>query len=245
MSHSNHTYNGSSRGIGDVRVAIVTNNQDPEDLGRVQLKYPWRDEEDESYWARIAVSMAGDGYGTYFLPEVGDEVLIGFEYGDIHNPIVIGGLWSGKRKPPETNPDGTNDIRTITSRSGHRIDFDDTDDAGVVKIETTAGHTILLDDANGAESITIEDSSGNSIKMDGAKNSIDIEATQAIRLAAQTIDLSADSQVSIQSNGTVEMAGRAKTDVTSDGQMNLKSNGFLGINSSGPLTLRGAIIQLN
>lgn len=231
--------------IAGVRVAIVRDNEDPENLGRVKLEFPWRDADDESYWARIATDMTGDGYGTYFLPEVEDEVLVGFENGDIHHPIVIGALWSGKRKPPEDNADGNNDIRTITTRSEHRIEFDDNDTKGAVRIETSGGHAIVLDDESGSESVTIEDKSGNSVEMDSTGNEIAISANKGIRLEAPTIELSADAEVSIDSGGKIEMSGKAQTSVSSNGQLNLESNGLMGIDATGPLTIRGAIIQLN
>lgn len=231
--------------IAGVRIGIVRDNEDPERLGRVKLSFPWRDADDESFWARVATNMTGDGYGTYYLPEVDDEVLVGFENGDIHSPIVIGSLWNGKHKPPEDNADGNNAIRAIVTRSGHRIEFEDSDQGGHVRIETNAGHEFVLDDEQGSESVTVEDKSGNRIAMDAVQNAIEISAKSELRLAAPTIELSADAEVSIESNGTVDVTGNAQTSVASKGQLNLESNGLMGIDATGPLTIRGAIIQLN
>ena len=231
--------------VTGVRVAIVRDNEDPDNLGRVKLEYPWRDADDESYWARIATEMTGQDYGTHFLPEVEDEVLVSFENGDIHKPIVIGSLYSGNRKPPENNSDGNNDVRTITTRSGHKIEFDDNDSEGAVTIETNAGHMLKLDDASGGETVTIEDKSGNSIEMDAVGNSIAIEAQQEISLEAPTISLSADGEVSISSKGKVDISGDGQASVSSKGQLSLESNGLMGIDATGPLTIQGAIIQLN
>ncbi|ETX05496.1 MAG: hypothetical protein ETSY2_22635, partial [Candidatus Entotheonella gemina] len=89
-------------------VAGVTNNQDPEGLGRVKVKFPWLSDRDESHWARIAMPMAGPERGFYFLPEVDDEVLVAFEHGLIEWPYVLGALWNGKDTPPESNGDGEN-----------------------------------------------------------------------------------------------------------------------------------------
>ena len=245
MNTPHYTEEESNSGIGGVRVAIVRDNEDPENLGRVKLEFPWRDADDESYWARIATDMTGDEYGTYYLPEIGDEVLVGFENGDIHNPIVIGSLWSGNRPPPETNDDGENDIRAIETRSGHRIEFDDNEQEGAVRIETNAGHEIVLDDDSGSESIRLEDKSGNVVEMDSVDNAVSISAKQEISLQAPTIELSADGEVNIESNGTVDISGDAQTDVSSKGQLNLESNGLMGIDATGMLTIRGAMIQLN
>ena len=81
MSQPHHTEAETDTKIAGVRVAVVRDNEDPEDIGRVKLEYPWRDADDESHWARIATEMTGDDYGTYYLPEVGDEVEAGKRYG--------------------------------------------------------------------------------------------------------------------------------------------------------------------
>lgn len=119
--------------IYGVVVGIVTNNKDPDSLGRVKVKIPRISGEDESNWARVISFMAGKDYGAFYLPEVDDEVLVSFEHGDINIPYVIGSLWNGKDKPPLTNEDGKNNLRVIKSRSGHIIRLDDTD--GQEKIE--------------------------------------------------------------------------------------------------------------
>ena len=116
-----------------VALGVVTNNKDPDKLGRVKVKLPWMDEQAESYWARIVSPMAGKERGFFFLPEVDDEVLVAFEHGDPEHPFVMGALWNGKDKPPLDNADGKNDVRVIKSRSGHVIRL--TDKQGEEKIE--------------------------------------------------------------------------------------------------------------
>jgi len=101
-----------------VVMGIVTNNQDPSNMARVRVKFPWLSDDNESWWARLATPMAGAGRGSYFLPEVNDEVLIAFEHGDVRFPYVLGGLWNGQDAPPANNSDGQNNIRVIHSRSG-------------------------------------------------------------------------------------------------------------------------------
>src|SRR2546426_9457473 len=78
-----------------VVAGIVTNNEDPDGLGRVKIRFPWLSEDNESWWARIAAPMAGKERGAYFLPEVDDEVLVAFEHGDVNFPYVLGALWNG------------------------------------------------------------------------------------------------------------------------------------------------------
>ena len=108
-------------------VGVVTNNQDPDGLGRVKVRFPWLSDDEESHWARIAVPMGGKERGTYFLPEVDDEVLVAFEHGSPSFPYVLGALWNGKDVPPTTNDDGKNNLRLIKSRSGHVIKLNDED----------------------------------------------------------------------------------------------------------------------
>jgi uncharacterized protein involved in type VI secretion and phage assembly len=232
--------------IAGVATAKVTDNEDPESLGRVKVTYPFRDTDDESYWARIATEMASTGYGTFFLPEVGDEVLVAFENGNIRYPFVVGSLYNGKRTPPRSNSTGTNDVREIRSRSGHVLDFDDSADEEKVEIETSAGHTITLDDTSGSETVTIEDKSGsNVVEMDSTGGEVSVEAQQTLSLSAPTIELSADSEVNISAKGKVNMEGKGQVNVSSKGQLNVESNGIMGIKATGPLTVEGAIIQLN
>jgi uncharacterized protein involved in type VI secretion and phage assembly len=89
-----------------VATALVTQNKDDKGLCRVKVRYPWHDSPTESYWARLATPMAGKERGMVLIPEVGDEVLVGFERGDLRFPYVIGALWNAKDKPPLANSDG-------------------------------------------------------------------------------------------------------------------------------------------
>jgi len=232
--------------IAGVATAKVTDNEDPEGLGRVKVTYPFRDTDDESYWARIATEMASKEYGTFFLPEVGDEVLVAFEDGNIRYPFVVGSLYNGKRKPPQSNGNGSNDVREIKSRSGHVLDFDDTKNAEKVEIETSAGHTITLDDSTGSEKITIEDKTGsNTIEMNSTAGEVSVSAGDTLSLSAKTIELSADKEVKINAKSKVNIEGKGQVNVSSKGQLNVESNGIMGIKATGPLTVEGAIIQLN
>jgi len=202
--------------ISGVVIGEVTNNQDPEGMARVRVKLRWRDDEDESHWARIASSMAGSDRGTYFLPEVGDEVLVAFDHGDIGHPYIIGALWNGTERPPETNLDGKNNIRKIKSRSGHEIIFDDNGEARQEKLEihTKSGHKILLDDSSGGEKIEIIDkSTNNSITIDSVQNAISIKSNMKLSIESQMIEM--------------------------------KSKGMMNIEATGNLTIKGAMVMIN
>lgn len=198
---------GHDGGHPGVAVGVVVDNEDPENLGRVKLTYPWRETDDESHWARVATPMAGEEMGAYFLPEVDDEVLVAFDDGDIDHPYVLGALWNGERPPPEDNADGDNDVRTIRSRSGHEVTFDDGDD-GRVEVATEGGHRIVLDDASGGETVTIEDSSGdNVIEFDATSRSLSVESGGSLTVEAPEITIESDGNITIDASGLLTLNG--------------------------------------
>jgi uncharacterized protein involved in type VI secretion and phage assembly len=143
--------------------------------------------------------MAGDNRGTFFLPEVGDEVLVSFDHGDITQPYVIGALWNGKDKPPEKNADGKNNVRVIKSRSGHKIILDDEQGSEKVTICTKSGHQIVLDDSADNKKIEIKDKTGtNSILIDSTQHNISILSQMKITIQAQMIEIKAGATLTLQ-----------------------------------------------
>lgn len=170
--------------LHDVHIAIVTDLNDPKSLGRVKVKFPWMPRAEETaVWARIATLMAGGDRGTWFIPEVDDEVLVAFVAGDPASPVVLGGLWNGAQTPPETmDGAGNNDIRSVTSRAGHKLTFDDTAGQERVEITTQGGHTVTLDDAAGG-TITIAHSNGAKIEID-ASGSVKVTANARVTVDA-------------------------------------------------------------
>ena len=141
--------------VKGLAIAVVTQNQDPDNLCRVKVSFPWHDKPSESYWARLATPMAGSDRGLVVIPEVGDEVLVAFEREDLRFPYVLGGLWNGKEKPPRFNGDGKNDERIFQSRKKHYLLFKD-GAQGAVEIAHEKGRKIVFDD-NG---IVVQDEKG-------------------------------------------------------------------------------------
>ena len=194
--------------IEGIVLGIVTNNQDPERVGRVKIKFPWLADSDESYWARVVTLMAGKDRGTFFLPEVGDEVLVAFDHGDINHPYVIGALWNGVDTPPETNADGKNNIRKIKSRSGHEIIFDDTAKQEKLEIRTNGGHKIILDDSAGEEKIEIVDKKEkNKITINSAQDSINIESVMQLKIKANVVEIEGTTSLTLKSNAALTIQG--------------------------------------
>jgi len=188
-----------------VTVGIVTNNQDPDGLGRVKVKLPWLSEEHESHWARLLTPMAGPERGLYCLPEVDDEVLVAFEHGQVEFPYVLGGLWNGKDKPPEQNDDGQNNKRTLKSRSGHLITLDDTKDREQIVIRDKTGkNEIVIDSKNNALSIRVEGDltieAKGKISLKSSSGDLSIAGKNLSFQAQQKCDIKANQNCQVQAN---------------------------------------------
>jgi uncharacterized protein involved in type VI secretion and phage assembly len=190
---------GSVRGLA---VAEVTDNKDPEGLARVRVRLPWQPESQQSFWARLALPMTGEEFGTYFLPEIGDEVLVGFDRGDMSHPFVIGSLWNSNKPPPETNDDGKNDRRLIRSRSKHELRFDD-GDPPTVELTLEDGKHLVLDD----KGVTLEDDQGNKITIETGSGAITVESKTQLTLKSQTISIEAGASMEIKASGTLTLKG--------------------------------------
>jgi uncharacterized protein involved in type VI secretion and phage assembly len=188
--------------IRGVSVAVVAQNKDPEGLGRVKVRFPWRENPDESHWARLAVPMAGNNRGTWFLPEVGDEVLVACDAERVEHPYVLGSLWNGQEPPPETNSNGQNDIRKIRSRSGHEIIFDD-GARGRIDIHLSDNKRVRMD----PDGILISDDKGNQIEIRSTPGTISIQSNAKLSIQSKVIDIKADASMTLQATGTLTIQG--------------------------------------
>ena len=174
-----------------VHPALVTDVDDPDGAGRVRIRLPWSPDSDQAgyeTWARLATLMAGADRGTWFVPEVDDEVLVAFESGDPARPYVIGALWNGKDAPPEQMASG-NAIRAIHSRNGVVLTFDDTDGSERMRLETPGGQSVTLSDGPGM--ITVEDANGNTITLDSG--GVTVQCSAKVSITASTVEVSAGS----------------------------------------------------
>lgn len=176
---------GSGGRYFGVYTGTVKDNQDPQGQGRVAVTVaalegkPAR----EPVWARVAVAFAGNERGMWMLPDVGDEVLVAFEAGDPGRPIVVGSLWGGDDRPPETM-DPQNSRKSIVTRSGLRVTLRDDDVS--IKIRTPEGQSLVLRDDSHA--VEIRDTSGNMIRL--APGGVSVSSPVRVQVSAATIEIS-------------------------------------------------------
>lgn len=185
---------------GNAVIGIVTNNNDPDGLSRVRVKFPSISDGDESFWARVAVPMGGNDRGTYFPLAVNDEVLVIF--GHLREPYVVGAFWNGQDKPPAS----TVDENVIKSRSGHIVRLNDKSGEETIEIIDANGtNTIVIDTANN----TITVSADKDITLSAPNGAITLTAKQITLDAASNADVHAGSGgMKIHSDGDVFVSGK-------------------------------------
>jgi len=168
-------------GVVEALVAEV----DGDDEARVKLTFPWFDPATVTDWCRVSQLYAGNRYGSVFVPEKGDEVLVAFVHGDMRFPIVLGGLYNGADKPPTDRRNGK-DQKVIRTKHGHELLFDDQSTRAAVRVTSAAGHVVELDDAGKAIRIRAAEGGSVSVQADGA---ITISSKTSVTLDAPRIEL--------------------------------------------------------
>ncbi|MCW6036014.1 VgrG-related protein [Spirulina subsalsa FACHB-351] len=226
-------------------VGIVTDNKDPQGWGRVRVKFPTLTPEEDgsahaSNWARVVALGAGDQRGFDCLPEINDEVLVGFEHGDIHRPYVVGGVWNGKDKPPvavnQSVENGKVRVRTLKTRTGHQLQFveeDKTSSKRGISLQTAGKHEIQLKDSNGDRAIEIKTSGGHKIILDETNGKIEI-----ISQGRQECILNdRDRSITLKALGTITIQGGASLNLNAAGGITLKAGGVISVSAGGATTI--------
>jgi uncharacterized protein involved in type VI secretion and phage assembly len=190
---------GAAKGVA---VAVVCDNKDDSGQGRVRVSYPWHVTPHRSHWARVATPMAGNRRGLYLMPEVGDEVLVAFDRGDVRFPYILGALWNGKEPAPATNGDGRNDLRLFYSRSGHKLTFDD-GAQGLVRLELEDGKKLELD----TKGIRLDDGQGNRLEIESASGQVTLSAMTKLSISAPTVEIKASVSLTAEANGIATLKG--------------------------------------
>lgn len=190
--------------------ALVTDIRDPDGQGRVKIMLPWAPDTGSARyetWARLSTFMGGNDRGSWFVPDVNDEVLVACEHGDPARPYIVGALWNGTDAPPQSmDGAGKNFKKVLRSRNGVKITLDDTDGVETLILETPGGQTVTLQDGPG--SIQIVDSNGNSIKLQAS--GITLEAAAKITLNAPEVEVT--SPIVNVNAGMTKISGVTQTD---------------------------------
>ncbi len=195
-------------------IGIVTNNTDPDGWGRIKVRFPWLHDTEESFWARIAQVYAGPGRGSFWIPEIGDEVVVVFDRNDPNQPYILGGVWNGQDAvPPPGNADGVNNHKIWRTRNGHQVIFDDTDGSEKITIIDGPNKRHLVIDV-AADTITLTADPGdityeapeNTLTIDCVDLEIDVKNSSTWKVDAQLSETSDTRSETIQGPDTITVA---------------------------------------
>lgn len=186
-------------GVGSISVAKVVSNTDQAGLGRVQINLRWNPS--ATLWARVATPMAGPSNGSYFMPQVDDEVLVAFNQSDLTEAYVIGCLWSSPRRPPKAGPADPTNLRTIRTPAGHELLFDD--QQNLVSLVTSTKQSITL----AQDRIELSSGNGKSTITLGAQGQIAIKASQSISIEAPSVSVNGSGKLELKSSTSASLSG--------------------------------------
>lgn len=226
-------------GIEGLQIGVVLKlDEDPANENRIQVKVPVMKADTEGVWARLASFYCSSSAGDFFVPEIGDEVILGYLNNDPASPVILGSVYSSSRQPPYTLT-AENNTKAIVTRSQLKVEFDD--DKKVITIVTPANNKVVLDDDG--QSILLQDQNNNKLEM----NSSGITIT-----SASDLTLSASGNVSISATGNLSES--ASGDVSVDGA-NVSQSASVGftasgsasaeLSASGTTTVKGATVMIN
>jgi Rhs element Vgr protein len=231
---------------GLVNATVKAISSDPDNETRVQLDIPVIAASGDGVWARMANQYATNGAGFFWMPEVGDEVVVGFLNEDPRFPIIVGSLYSGQKAPPYT-PDDQNSKKGIWSNSKIYIEFDDQNKN--LTITTPGANKIIFSDQN--QNITIQDQNSNQvvmsssgIKMTSPKD-IELDASGNIKISGtQGVTITSSAALSIQATQGLTAKGMT-VEMSADTQMTVKGGATAEYSSGGQTALKGAIVMIN
>jgi len=215
----------------EIQRAVVKDNVDPEELGRVRVQFLWQQMQDDSLmtpWIRIAQPHGGDNKGFYFIPELEEEVMVGFENGNAEKPCVIGTLWHGQQRPGSNWPNSSNDIKAIRTRNGHTIEIHDVGADGYIRIYDNEKENYILTYSTDEKLIKME-STGN-IEM-YAENDIIMVAKNNINMTAG-VDMNRDAGNNINETAGVDITTSAGQNISVSAGDNITTTAGENISTS-------------
>jgi uncharacterized protein involved in type VI secretion and phage assembly len=226
-------------GIGGLQIGVVLKlDGDPLNAQRIQISLPVTQAQTQGVWARLIQGYASNGFGAFFLPEVGDEVIVGFLNDDPCHPVVIGAVYSANHVPPYAI-EAANDTKAIVTRARHVIAFDEKNKT--VTITTPGKNKVVFDDT--AQSILLQDQHNNSVKLSEA--GIACDSPYDITLTAQgSIRMSANVSIELTAQADVKAAG---LNVQCEAQVGFTGKGgaTAELSAAGQTTVQGAMVMIN
>ncbi len=249
-TESNSNENSKFTGV---TIGVVTENFNDKFPGMVKVSLVLGVEgENVTDWVRVMTPYAGNGYGMYMLPEIGDEVVVAFHLGEISKPIVIGSIWNGKQEIPAETALKDNIVKRIKTKGGHEIVFKEKASEEELIIHTPANNTIILHDKE--EKITIADSkSKNTVMIETKSGKISVTAEKVISLDAggaslelngsgKSITMKSDN-ITIQATKALKLKGQT---LNAEGNMTTIKGSSTGKFEAGSmLTLKGGMVKIN
>lgn len=217
---------------------VLQLEDDPLNQSRIKVSVPVLQNEPQGIWARVMQYYASSGFGNFFIPEVDDEVVLGYFNNDPSNPVVLGSVYSSKNAPPY-EVEAENNIKALVTRCGHKVEFDD--DKKIVTIATPSGNTMIFDDDD--KSISITDQNSNSMKF--SSSGIDIDSPKDITISAKgKITIDAMDNISATSKADVSVSGLNINNEANIG-FTAKGNATAELSASGQTTVKGAMVMIN
>jgi Rhs element Vgr protein len=226
-------------GIEGLHIGVVKKlNEDPEAENKIQVSIPLLQAEKDGVWARLANYYASDGFGEFFIPEIGDEVVLGYLNQDPSHPVILGSLYSSKRKPPYELT-AENYTKAIVTRSKLRVIFDD--EKKIVTIITPASNKIVVNDDT--KTILLQDETGNKVQL--SPDGILLDSPKDITVNAKgKIAVSAVGEISITAQADVKVAGLNVSNTAQVG-FTAKGSATAELSASGQTTVKGALVMIN
>ncbi len=229
-----------ARGLFNGTVKQMYN--DPDTQYRILVDVPLFDQNGAGIWARLSNFYSTNGAGAFFLPEVGDEVVLGFLNEDPRYPIILGSMYSSTKLKPfqGLDPNQTNSLKAIVSKSGISVQFDD--DNKIFTVTTPNKNTIILSDKD--QKITIQDQNSNSIVM--SSDGITMQSSKNVTIeAGQNLVLKGTQGITVQSSGGDVQVSGINIKETAQSQYSAEGSLTAQVQAGTELTLKGAMVMIN
>jgi uncharacterized protein involved in type VI secretion and phage assembly len=230
---------GLTPGISGLHIGIVKKlDADPESQHRVQVSIPEMSATTDAFWARLANFYSSNSFGAFFIPEIGDEVVLGFFSDDPSHPVILGSLYSSKNPPPYTLA-AENNTKAIVTRTKMKMEFDE--EKKIITIITPGANKIVISDDG--KSILLQDQNSNKVTLDSA--GITLDSPKDITLKAQgKIVLNATGNIEATAQMDIKQTGLNITSTANIG-FTAKGNATAEVSASGTTTIKGAMVMIN